>query len=110
MEEQKIVIKEQDEYSTVIDFEQDDVLFEDQENKVGVSNWFVTICYLNIPIFNIIYLFVIVLSKKTPQPKKTYAIAFMTYQFLTILLAIMVLYYVTQVGADFLDNILKYIE
>lgn len=78
-------------------------------NKVAISNWFLTICYLKIPIINIIYFLCTLISRKTPQPKKAYVLAWVVFQVLCLALAALLIYFVIQFGADFIDNILKYI-
>lgn len=78
-------------------------------NKVAISNWFLTICYLKIPIINIIYLLCTLISKKVPQPKKAYVLAWAVFQVLCLALAALLIYFVIQFGADFIDNMLKYI-
>ena len=78
-------------------------------NKVAISNWFLTICYLNIPVVNVIYFLCTLISRKTPQPKKAYVVAWAVFQVLCIALAALLIYFVIQFGADFIDNMLKYI-
>lgn len=78
-------------------------------NRVAISNWFLTICYLKIPIINIIYLLCTLISKKVPQPKKAYVLAWAVFQVLCLALAALLIYFVVQFGADFIDNMLKYI-
>lgn len=78
-------------------------------NKVAISNWFLMICYLKIPIINIIYFLCTLISRKTPQPKKAYVLAWAVFQVLCLSLAGLLIYFVIQFGADFIDNILKYI-
>ncbi len=78
-------------------------------NKVAISNWFLTICYLKIPIINIIYFLCTLISRKTPQPKKAYVLAWAVFQVLCLALAALLIYFVIQFGADFIDNILKYL-
>lgn len=109
MADEKFVVTEQDEYRTIVEYEKDEVKEAEEKNKVAVSNWFVTICFSHIPVFNIIYFIVLLCSRKTPQPKKTYVLAWVFYQLLCIGMAVVILVILTKVGAGFLDELLKYI-
>lgn len=123
MPDKKMIITEQDEFRTVVKY-LEDAEKEEQERKeqkerssekketeqVGIANWFVTICYLNIPVFNVLYILFLLIRKSTPKTKKCYVLAFALYHLLVLLLAAMLIYGAVEIGADFVDNLLKYIQ
>ncbi|MCD7825952.1 MAG: hypothetical protein LUH14_08335 [Clostridiaceae bacterium] len=75
-------------------------------SKVG--NWFQILCFSSIPIFGFWYMVVLAVRKKTPEEKRSYAIAFLIFRILILLLAITILFVLYRVGLSFLDEILRY--
>lgn len=83
---------------------------KDVTDKVGVSNWFVTLCLTNIPVINVIYLLVMALNKNNPQPKRSFAVGFLLYRLLIWVLAFTILYVLLMLGTDFIDGILNFLD
>lgn len=83
---------------------------KDVTDKVGVSNWFVTLCLTNIPVINVIYLIVTALNKNNPQPKRSFAVGFLLYRLLIWVLAFTILYVLLMLGTDFIDGILNFLD
>ena len=81
----------------------------DIDDKVGVSNWFVTICLTNIPVVNVLYLLCVCLNKNKPQPKRSFAIAFILYRILVWILAFTLIYVLLMFGTDFVDGIMSFL-
>ena len=73
-----------------------------------VGQWFLTLCWIRIPIVGFFYMFVLALRKKTPPQKRSFAIAYVLYRFLVMLLAFTILFVLYKVGLSFLDEILRY--
>ncbi|MCI9078698.1 MAG: hypothetical protein HFH68_07210 [Lachnospiraceae bacterium] len=72
-------------------------------------SWFQTICWLNIPVFGLFYMFVLLIRKKTSRHKKNFIIGYIMYKALVWLLAIVLLYWLYKTGIGFIDGILKYV-
>lgn len=99
--------------------QKEDILLSDQETKdiqrrekirkYGlVGRWFQTICLMNIPILGFWYMVVLAVRKKTPPQRKSFAIAYILYRILVMILAFTILYVLYRIGLDFVDEILKY--
>jgi len=73
-----------------------------------IGQWFQMLCWIKIPVFGFFYILVMALRKKTPQRKKTFAIAYLLYRILVLLLAMTILYVLYKVGLGFVDEILRY--
>lgn len=82
----------------------------DTTDKTAVSSWFITLCLTNIPVINVIYLLCMAIYPKNPQPKRSFAIAYLLYRLLVWILAITVLYVLLVLGTDFIDGILSFLE
>ena len=83
-----------------------------KEEKVSwygrVGQWFQLLCLTHIPVFGFFYMLVIAFRKNTPPQKKSFAMAYVLYRFLVLLLAITILFIFYRVGLSFLDELLKY--
>lgn len=73
-----------------------------------IGHWFQTLCLIHIPIFGFYYMLVKALRKKTPPQEKSFAIAYVLYRTLIMILAFAVLFVLYKVGLDFIDNVLQY--
>lgn len=73
-----------------------------------ISQWFQTLCFIKIPIFGFLYILVLVLRKSTPREKRSFAVAFLMYRVLVLILALTILYVLYRVGLSFIDEILRY--
>lgn len=73
-----------------------------------VGQWFQTLCWSRIPIFGFFYMLVLAIRKKTPSQKKSFAIAYVLYRSLVMLLAFTILFVLYKVGLSFVDEILRY--
>lgn len=75
-----------------------------------MGNWFLTFCWMHIPLIGFWYMVVVALRRKTPKEKKAFARAFILYRLLVLLLACTILYICYRMGLSFLEQILSYIE
>ena len=73
-----------------------------------IGQWFQMICFVKIPVFGFLYILILALRRKTPQRKRTFAIAYLLYRILVLLLALTILYILYKVGLGFVDEILRY--
>ena len=73
-----------------------------------IGQWFQMICFIKIPVFGFLYILVLAFRRKTPQRKRTFAIAYLLYRILVLLLALTILYILYKVGLGFVDEILRY--
>lgn len=83
---------------------------KDVTDKVGVSDWFVTLCLTNIPIINVLYLLFTAIRKQNPQPKRSFAVAYLLYRALVWVLAFTILYILLMMGTDFVDGIMSFLK
>lgn len=94
--------------------EHDDIPDAEPEAKLEtwgrMGNWFLTFCWMNIPIIGFWYMVVVAVRKKTPKERKAFARAFILYRILVLLLACTILYICYRMGLDFLEQILSYME
>lgn len=73
-----------------------------------VGQWFQLLCLTHIPVFGFFYMLVTAIRKKTPPQKKSFAMAYVLYRLLVLLLAVTILFIFYRVGLSFLDELLKY--
>lgn len=73
-----------------------------------VGQWFQMLCFMNIPIFGFFYMLILAIRKSTPPYRKTFAIAYILYRILVMILAMTILFVLYQIGLSFIDEILKY--
>jgi cation transporter-like permease len=73
-----------------------------------IGEWFQTICWIKIPVFGFIYMLVLAIRKNTPKQKKSFAIAYLLYRILVLLLAFTILFVLYRIGLSFVDEILQY--
>lgn len=87
-------------------------LAEDSRRKLQyygeIGQWFQTLCWIKIPVFGFFYALVLALRKKTPLRRKSFAIAYLLYRILVLLLAVTILYVLYKIGLGFVDEILRY--
>lgn len=81
---------------------------EKLRNYGRVGQWFLTLCWMNIPVFGFFYMLVLAIRKKTPPQKKSFAIAYILYRMLVLLLAGTILFVLYRVGLSFIEEILRY--
>lgn len=83
-----------------------------KEEKVSwygkVGQWFQVLCLMHIPVFGFFYMLVVALKKKTPPQKKSFAMAYVLYRILVLLLACTIIFVIYRVGLSFVDELLKY--
>lgn len=75
-----------------------------------VGRWFQMICFMNIPVFGVLFLLIKLLRKSTPAEQRSFAAAYLIYRFLVLLLAGTVVFILYQVGLDFIGELLKYAD
>lgn len=85
------------------------VAFDDAEG-VSVSEWFLSVCWIKIPVVGFIYVLVLALSKKTHPAKKNFARGYLIYRCLVLILSVTVLYVLYQVGLSFIDELLSFVK
>lgn len=85
------------------------VAFDDAEG-VSVSEWFLSICWIKIPVIGFIYVLVLVLSKKTHPAKKNFARGYLVYRCLVLILSLTIMYVLYQVGLSFIDDMLSFVK
>lgn len=73
-----------------------------------IGRWFRCFCYMHIPIFGFFYMLIQALRKKIPEEEKTFAMAYVLYRVLVLILAITVLVVLYRIGIDLIDGILAY--
>lgn len=86
------------------------VVSEDMMNYASVSQWFLSICWLNIPIVGFIYALILAIHPKTPYDKKNFARGYLLYQTLVLLLSLTILFVLYKVGLSFIDEMLSYVK
>lgn len=79
------------------------------EDRVSVSQWFLSICWLKIPVIGFIYALILALSRRAPYEKRNFARGYILYRVLVFLLAVTVLYVVYRVGLGFVEELLSYL-
>nr|MDE6566299.1 hypothetical protein [Lachnospiraceae bacterium] len=94
--------------------EQDALQDTEPETKLEawgrMGNWFVTFCWMHIPLIGFWYMFVVAVRKKTPREKKAFARAFLLYRILVLILVGTILYICYRMGLSFIEQILSYME
>ena len=86
---------------------QSSVAYDDAEG-VSVSQWFLSICWLNIPVIGFIYMLYMALSHKVHPAKKNFARGYLIYRCLVLILSVTILYVLYQVGLSFIDDLLSF--
>lgn len=80
------------------------------EGYVSVSQWFLSICWIKIPVIGFFYALVLAISQKTPTDKKSFARGYLLYRILVLLLSATVMYVIFQVGLGFVDQLLSFVK
>lgn len=86
------------------------VVPENMERYASVSQWFLSICWLKIPVIGFIYALFMAFSRKTPYEKRNFARGYILYRILVLLLSMTVLYVIYRIGLDFIDQLLSYVK
>lgn len=73
-----------------------------------IGQWFQTLCLMHIPVFGFFYMLVLAIRKNTPPQKKSFAVAYVLYRLLVLLIAFTILFILYKVGLSFIDEILRY--
>ncbi len=75
-----------------------------------VSQWFLSICWMNIPLIGFVYALVLAFGRKTPRDKKNFAKGYILYRLLVLLLAVTIMYIIYKVGLSFVDELLSLVR
>ena len=86
------------------------VVSESMTNYASVSQWFLSICWLNIPVIGLIYALILAINPKTPYDKKNFARGYLLYQILVLFLSFTIMYVLYQVGLSFIEEMLSYVK
>ena len=81
-----------------------------REETVSVSQWFLSICWLKIPIVGVFYALILALSRRAPEEKRNFARGYILYRVLVFLLSLTVLYAVYRLGLGFVEELLSYVK
>lgn len=85
------------------------VAFDDAEG-VSVSQWFLSVCWLKIPVFGFIYALVMAFHPKVHPSKRNFARGYLVYRVLVLLLSITILYVFYKIGLDLIDQMLSFVR
>ena len=85
------------------------VAFDDAEG-VSVSEWFLSICWIKIPVIGFVYVLILALSKKIHPAKKNFARGYLVYRCLVLILSLTIMYVLYQVGLSFIDDMLAFVK
>lgn len=85
------------------------VAYDDAEG-VSVSEWFLSVCWIKIPVIGFIYVLVLAISQGTHPAKKNFARGYLIYRCLVLILSLTVLYVLYQVGLSFIDDLLDLVQ
>jgi hypothetical protein len=88
---------------------QNAVAFDDAEG-VSVSQWFLSVCWMKIPVFGFIYVLVLALHPGTHPAKKNFARGYLIYRILVWLLALTILYVLYHIGLNLVDQVLSFVQ
>ncbi|MBR1742177.1 MAG: hypothetical protein IJ733_09995 [Lachnospiraceae bacterium] len=75
-----------------------------------IGKWFQILCFMNIPVFGFVYMFIKLLRRKTPGEQRYFAAAYLIYRILVLVLAGTILFILYKIGLDFMDSILQYAD
>lgn len=94
--------------------EQDAIQDTEPEAKLEtwgrMGTWFLTFCWMHIPIIGFWYMVTVALRRRTPKEKKAFARAYILYRILVLILACTILYIFYRMGLSFFEQILSYME
>lgn len=76
----------------------------------NIGQWFLTICWMHIPVIGFWYLVIVAIQRKTPKEKKAFAAAYILFRILVLILAVTILYIFYRMGLSFVEQILSYIN
>lgn len=80
------------------------------EEYVSATQWFLSICWLKIPIIGFLYALLLALSRKAPCEKRNFARGYLLYRILVMILSLTVMYALYRVGLDLVDQLLSYVR
>lgn len=83
------------------------VAFDDAEG-VSVSQWFLSVCWLKIPLIGFIYALVLAFSPRVHLSKRNFARGYLIYRILVLILAATLLYVLYTFGISLVDQILSF--
>lgn len=110
LEYKEMVFKEKEKAAKASNPNLKKAMVAEEEGYVPVSQWFLSICWIKIPIVGFIYALFLALYKKTPYDKKNFARGYLLYRLLVLLLAFTVLYVLYKIGLDFVDQLLSMVS
>ena len=84
------------------------VAFDDAEG-VSVSQWFLSVCWLKIPVFGFLYALFLAFSPKTHLSKRNFARGYLIYRILVLVLSVTVLYVIYKLGLDLIEQLLSFV-
>lgn len=84
------------------------VAFDDAEG-VTVSQWFLSVCWLKIPVFGFLYALFLAFSPKVHLSKRNFARGYLIYRTLVLVLSITVLYVLYKLGVDLIEQLLSFL-
>lgn len=82
----------------------------EQDEETPVSQWFLSICWMKIPLIGFIYAVFLAVYPKAPRDRKRFARGYLIYRAMVDLLSLTVLYIIYQIGLDFVDQLLAFIQ
>lgn len=82
----------------------------DREVETSVTQWFLSICWMKIPLIGFLYAVFLAVYPKTPGDRKNFARGYLIYRGMVDLLSLTVLYILYRVGLDFVDQMLAFIR
>lgn len=85
-------------------------ILEQKEEYVTATQWFLSVCWLKIPIIGFLYALILSLSRKAPCEKRNFARGYLLYRILVMLLSLAVLYALYRVGLDLVEELLSYVR
>jgi hypothetical protein len=85
------------------------VAFDDAEG-VSVSQWFLSVCWMKIPIVGFLYVLVLALHPKTHLAKKNFARGYLIYKALVWILSLTILYVLYKIGLNLVDQVLSLVQ
>lgn len=86
------------------------LISENAARYASISQWFLSICWLKIPVIGFIYALILAFNHKTPYDKKNFARGYLLYRILVLLLSLTILFVLYRVGLDFIDQMLSYVK
>ncbi len=103
--------KQKREKKAQIDRKTKSLLASDElDTYASIGQWFLSICWLNIPIVGFIYALVLAFGKKASFDKKSFARGYLLYRVMVWILAFTILFVLYKVGLSFIDQMLSLVS